>query len=159
MSMSTATDDDIFDDSEPVTGGSALQSVLDLLNDVALTLKHAHWNVTGPSFIAVHTMLDSQAAEVRDMADTVAERMAAMGQSPDGRADGIVRRRQGGAYELARADALTHLAALDARYTRVIDTCAAVAEGAAGDPVTRDLLTSQRGELEKLRWLVRAHGA
>jgi starvation-inducible DNA-binding protein len=28
------------------------------LVDLALTLKHIHWNVVGPDFISVHTMLD-----------------------------------------------------------------------------------------------------
>ncbi len=46
-----------------------LQDRLNSLNDLALTLKHVHWNVVGPHFIAVHTMLDPQVTAVRAMAD------------------------------------------------------------------------------------------
>ena len=107
MTISAVAGGAVSAGSRPAYPGSELQGVLDQLNDVALTLKHAHWNVTGPSFVAVHTMLGPQAAQVGDMVDTVAERMAAMGGSPDGRADGIVRRRHGGSDERA-AQTLSH---------------------------------------------------
>ena len=35
-----------------------LQNRLSQEQEAALVLKHAHWNVTGPNFIAVHEMLD-----------------------------------------------------------------------------------------------------
>jgi starvation-inducible DNA-binding protein len=53
-----------------------LQDRLNALNDLALTLKHIHWNVVGPHFIAVHTMLDPQVDAVRLVVDTTAERVA-----------------------------------------------------------------------------------
>src|SRR4051794_3554481 len=81
-----------------------LQQQLDMLNDLALTLKHAHWNVTGPHFIAVHTMLDPQVAAVRDMADELAERIAAMGGCPDGRIGGVAAPRGGGQEKIATPD-------------------------------------------------------
>ncbi len=56
-----------------------LRMRLHALNDLHLTLKHVHWNVVGPHFIAVHQMIDPQVDRVRDMADDVAERLAALG--------------------------------------------------------------------------------
>jgi len=53
---------------------SLLQDRLNALSDLALTLKHIHWNVVGPNFIAVHLMLDPQVDAVRLMADETAER-------------------------------------------------------------------------------------
>jgi hypothetical protein len=68
------------DTAERVT--TLLQDRLNSLSDLALTLKHVHWNVTGPSFIAVHTMLDPQVDAVRAMVDETAERIATLGASP-----------------------------------------------------------------------------
>ena len=46
--------------SEGAKVAEVLQDRLHALNDLALTLKHVHWNVVGPHFIAVHEMLDPQ---------------------------------------------------------------------------------------------------
>ena len=61
---------------------AVLQQRLDALNDLALTLKHIHWNVVGPHFIAVHEMLDPQVDAVRLMVDAIAERIATLGVAP-----------------------------------------------------------------------------
>src|SRR5271170_5892664 len=70
-----------------------LQERLNSLNDLALTLKHVHWNVTGPNFIAVHTMLDPQVEAVRAMVDETAERIATLGGSPCGTPGALVAQR------------------------------------------------------------------
>ena len=56
-----------------------LQARLHDLNELHLSLKHAHWNVTGPDFIAVHEMIDPQVDTVRNFVDDIAERMATLG--------------------------------------------------------------------------------
>ncbi|GAA4385495.1 Dps family protein [Tsukamurella soli] len=56
---------------------TVLQDRLNALSDLVLTLKHVHWNVVGPHFIAVHTMLDDQVEAARSMVDQTAERIAA----------------------------------------------------------------------------------
>ena len=63
-----------------------MQDRLSALIDLQLTLKHVHWNVVGPNFIAVHEMLDPQYDAVGAMTDEVAERIATMGGAPLGHA-------------------------------------------------------------------------
>jgi starvation-inducible DNA-binding protein len=135
-----------------------LQDRLNALNDLALTLKHVHWNVVGPHFIAVHTMLDPQVDGVRLMVDAAAERIATLGASPVGTPGALVKQRRWDDYQLGRADALAHLEALDHVYTGVIiDHREAIEKTESADPVTEDLLVTQTGELEQYHWFVRAH--
>jgi starvation-inducible DNA-binding protein len=135
-----------------------LQDRLDSLTDLALTLKHAHWNVVGPNFIAVHTMLDPQVDAVRLMADETAERIAALGGSPSGTPGALTSRRDWDDYSIGRADAIEHLAALDIVYTGIIEAQREAIEATEDlDPVTQDLLIGHSGQLEQFHWFVRAH--
>jgi starvation-inducible DNA-binding protein len=135
-----------------------LQGRLHALNDLALTLKHVHWNVVGPNFIAVHTMLDPQVDSVRAMVDDAAERIATLGGSPTGTPGALVADRSWDDYSVGRADAIAHLGALDLVYTGVIaDHRSAIRETEELDPVTQDMLIAQSGELEQYQWFVRAH--
>ncbi|MET7646740.1 DNA starvation/stationary phase protection protein [Streptomyces sp. NPDC005426] len=137
---------------------SLLSMRLHALNDLALTLKHIHWNVVGPHFIAVHEMLDPQTAAVRGMADDTAERISALGGEPHGTPGILVAERTWDDYSLGRADAMAHLGALDLVYTGII-TGHRSALGKAGDidPVTEDLLIEHLRSLEQFQWFVRAH--
>ena len=135
-----------------------LQDRLNALNDLALTLKHVHWNVIGPHFIAVHTMLDPQVDGVREMVDDVAERIATLGGSPCGTPGALVAARSWEDYSIGRDDAIAHLGALDLVYSGVIaDHRTAIDKTEEPDPVTQDLLINQAGELEQYHWFVRAH--
>jgi starvation-inducible DNA-binding protein len=135
-----------------------LQQRLNAINDLALTLKHVHWNVVGPNFIAVHTMLDPQVDAVRLMVDATAERIATLGGSPSGTPGALVAQRSWDDYSIGRADTLEHLAALDVVYTGIIeDYRSAIDETEQPDPVTQDLLIAHSGQLEQFHWFVRAH--
>ncbi|MFJ3338082.1 DNA starvation/stationary phase protection protein Dps [Streptomyces sp. NPDC086766] len=135
-----------------------LRMRLHALNDLHLTLKHVHWNVVGPHFIAVHEMVDPQVDRVRDMADDVAERIAALGGVAQGTPGALVEERKWEDYSIGRADAIAHLGALDLVYTGVIkDVRAAIKEAAETDPATEDLLIEQLRDLEQFQWFVRAH--
>ncbi len=135
-----------------------LQKQLSTYNDLHLTLKHIHWNVVGPNFIGVHEMIDPQVDAVRGYADEVAERIAALGASPQGTPRAIIRDRSWDDYSVGRDCVQAHLAALDLVYTGVIeDIRKAIDETEELDPVTQDMLIGHAGQLEKFQWFVRAH--
>ncbi|MEW2168140.1 DNA starvation/stationary phase protection protein [Streptomyces sp. NPDC007084] len=135
-----------------------LQQRLHSLNDLHLTLKHVHWNVVGPHFIAVHEMLDPQVDRVRAMADDVAERIAALGGIAYGTPGALVEARAWEDYSVGRADAIAHLGALDLVYTGLIeDLRAGVKKAGDLDPATEDLLIEQLRDLEQFQWFIRAH--
>lgn len=135
-----------------------LQIQLSTYNDLHLTLKHVHWNVVGPNFIGVHQMIDPQVELVRGYADTVAERIAALGDAPQGTPGQILKDRTWDDYSIGRDTAQSHLAALDLVYTGVIqDTRAAIAEMDDLDLVSQDILIGHAAGLEQFQWFIRAH--
>jgi len=135
-----------------------LQDRLNSLNDLALTLKHVHWNVVGPNFIAVHTMLDPQVDAARAMADDTAERIATLGASPVGTPGALVAQRGWDDYSIGRAGTLEHLGALDLVYAGIIEAHRAAIETTEElDPVTQDMLIGQAEQLERYHWFIRAH--
>ncbi|MFD3525409.1 Dps family protein [Streptomyces sp. NPDC058653] len=135
-----------------------LRTRLHALNELALTLKHVHWNVVGPHFIAVHQMLDPQVNAVREMVDATAERISTLGGSPAGTPGALVAERTWDDYAIGRADAIEHLGALDMVFTGIIaDHREAVAATEKADPVSQDLLIEHLRSLELFQWFIRAH--
>jgi starvation-inducible DNA-binding protein len=147
-----------IDDKDAKSVIALLQDRLNALNDLALTLKHIHWNVVGPNFIAVHTMLDPQVDAVRLMVDETAERIATLGGSPAGTPGALVAQRTWDDYDIGRADAIDHMGALDVVYSGVIEAHrTAIEDTDEPDPVTQDMLIGQSTQLEQFHWFVRAH--
>lgn len=135
-----------------------LQRQLHDLNELHLTLKHAHWNVEGPNFIAVHEMLDPQIDLVRGYADEIAERIVALGVAAVGVPGAIVKNRDHDDYALGFASTTDHLSALDDVYTRVIENYRdSIEKVGKEDPISEDILIGHTSELEKFQWFMRAH--
>ncbi|MFC5724711.1 Dps family protein [Streptomyces gamaensis] len=142
------------------TVGDALQGALVDLVDLSLVAKQVHWNVVGPRFRSVHLQLDEVVDSARTHADTVAERAAALGIAPDGRAgtvaraSGITAVGDGWIKDTAAVQTLVEaLHAVIARMRQRID--------ATGDPdpVTQDILIGLTGDLEKHHWMFQAENA
>jgi starvation-inducible DNA-binding protein len=135
-----------------------LQKQLSTYNDLHLTLKHVHWNVVGPNFIGVHEMIDPQVELVRGYADEAAERIAALGASPQGTPGAIVSDRTWDDYSVGRDTVQAHLAAVDLVYNGVIeDTRKCIETLEDLDLVSQDMIISHSAELEKFQWFMRAH--
>jgi starvation-inducible DNA-binding protein len=135
-----------------------LQERLNALIDLHLTLKHIHWNVVGPHFIAVHEMIDPHVDEVIAMVDETAERIATLGVSPLGTPGAVVAGRSWEDYSLTRATTNEHLGALDEVYVNLLEDHAKAQETVSEiDPATEDMIISQQRQLQLFHWFVRAH--
>ena len=137
---------------------ATLQQRLNALIDLHLTLKHIHWNVVGPNFIAVHEMLDPQVDAVRQMSDELAERIATLGTPPNGTPGYVANHRSWDDYKLGRASTQDHLAELDRAFSGVIaDHRQAITEFDDLDLVSQGILLAQSEKLELYQWFARAH--
>ncbi len=103
-------------------------------------------------------MLDPQVDAVREMTDTIAERIATLGGVPVGTPKAIADRRRWEDYSLGKGLVTEHLVALDKVYNGVNGDHREAMEALAElDPVSEDMLTGQLAELEQFQWFVRAH--
>src|SRR5258706_14520486 len=68
--------------------------------DLQTQMKQAHWNVKGPSFIALHELFDKINEDVEDYVDLIAERVVQLGDIALGTARAIVQRSQQKQYQL-----------------------------------------------------------
>ena len=143
------------DDRKPTL--EALQSTLIELVDLSLAGKQAHWNVVGPHFRSVHRQLDALVAASRNHADTVAERVSALGGNPDGRPETVVVERTGaalpGGYLQDQVAVRIIVDRLDAAIDRVRHDMRATEEP---DPPSQDLLNDVLHDLEEQSWMFQA---
>lgn len=144
-------------DADLKTVGDALQGALVDLVDLSLVAKQVHWNVVGPRFRSVHLQLDEVVDTARLHSDTVAERAATLGVSPDGRSatvsrsSGIETVPDGWIKDTDAVQALVDgLGAVISRMRERVD-----ATGEA-DPVSQDIFIGITADLEKHHWMFQA---
>ncbi|KFF31743.1 Dps family protein [Bifidobacterium bombi] len=125
----------------------------------SLVLKHAHWNVAGPSFIGVHEMLDPEVDSVRNMADETAERIATLGGAAEGGADFILSRRNWKPFELkGRQDTQDYLKALVDYYAEfIVAERNAITQLDDLDVISSNIIQDHVQELEHFNWFMNSH--
>jgi starvation-inducible DNA-binding protein len=140
--------------------------VIELLNarladaiDLGAQTKHAHWNIKGPNFIALHELFDKVAENVEEQIDTIAERVTALG----GRAYGTIARvARSSTLKPYPEDISEGLAHVDALSAALADYGARIRAGIEtsdklGDADTADLFTQISRDTDKYLWFLEAH--
>jgi starvation-inducible DNA-binding protein len=141
------------------------ERVAELLNkrladciDLQTQCKQAHWNVKGPSFIALHKLFDDVNEDVEEYVDLIAERVVQLGGVAQGTARMVAGRTTLQEYPLvadgeAHVDALSSaLAAFGGVTRKAIDQVDEL-----GDADTVDILTEISRGTDKWLWFVEAH--
>jgi starvation-inducible DNA-binding protein len=127
--------------------------------DLQTQTKHAHWNVKGPSFIALHELFDKIYEDVADYVDTIAERAVQLGGTAEGTARMVAKRSTLPEYPANTVDGRGHVEALSS-VLAAFGKAARKAINEAndlGDLDTADLFTEVLRGIDKWLWFVEAH--
>jgi starvation-inducible DNA-binding protein len=127
--------------------------------DLGAQTKHAHWNVKGPHFIALHELFDKVAESVEGHIDDLAERITALGGTAHGTIASAARNTSLKPYPEDITDGLAHV---DALSTALAEFGKKVRKGSDetgdwGDADTADLLTGISRDVDKYLWFLEAH--
>src|SRR4051795_13494594 len=104
----------LFPTKNELSPGTRTQ-VCDLLNqrladciDLQTQCKQAHWNVKGPSFIALHKLFDEVNEDVEEYVDLIAERVVQLGGIAEGTVGIVAKRSSLIDYPLALSSGSEH---------------------------------------------------
>lgn len=140
--------------------------VADLLNqrladciDLQTQCKQAHWNVKGPTFIALHKLFDEINEEVEEYVDLLAERVVQLGGIADGTARSVAERSTLAEYPRLLTSGEGHVDALSsALATFASGTRKAIDQvDQLEDADSVDILTEISRGVDKWLWFVEAH--
>jgi starvation-inducible DNA-binding protein len=136
-----------------------LNDALSYAIDLQSQIKHAHWNVKGPNFIALHELFDKISDAVLEQIDEIAERITSLGGTAEGTVAVAAKRSKLKNYPLSITAGKDHLYYLSTQlsvYGKV--TRAAITDtGELGDADTADLFTGISRNVDKYLWFLEAH--
>jgi DNA-binding ferritin-like protein len=93
----------------PRRGDRRLNARLADAIDLQTQCKQAHWNVKGPTFIALHKLFDEVNDNVEEYVDLIAERAVQLGGVRDGAARSVAKRTTLAEYAAKGPDACDHI--------------------------------------------------
>jgi starvation-inducible DNA-binding protein len=127
--------------------------------DLTLQAKQAHWNVKGPSFIALHELFDKVSEAAEGYVDMLAERIVQLGGIALGSMESVCKKSSLPVYSVTISSGKEHVAALShalASYGESVRNSIDEAN-AMRDADTADLLTEISRGNDKYLWFVEAH--
>ena len=127
--------------------------------DLVTQAKQAHWNVKGPSFIALHELFDTVYEHAGEYTDLIAERIIQLGGLAEGTVRVAARRSRLPEYPLTIASGKEHVEALSRALAYFGETARKAIDQTEeiGDKGTADIFTEISRGLDKDLWLVEAH--
>lgn len=128
--------------------------------DLVYQAKQAHWNVTGPDFYALHEFFEKISDELRDHVDDIAERVTQLGGQAEGTLRMAAEHSSLPEYPGQLSSGAAHLEALSKGFEAAATNMREAIDQSAslGDEVTLDILVGAGRAIEKLLWMLRAHG-
>lgn len=140
---------------KPMTSTNLLKSFLGDTYALMIKTHFFHWNVTGPEFPVLHTMFEKQYMDLFEAADTVAERIRALGDHPPGgtKAFAQITSVEDPKLELDANDILDVLIKDHKNLAECAKKGIKVANQ-ANDDATADLLIGRIHEHEKQAWMM-----
>lgn len=129
------------------------------LTDLRSQTKSAHWNVKGPTFIALHELFDDLAGKLDGLTDTVAERATALGGVAEGTVRQAAERSRLPEFPSRTFAGLSVVEALAVRFAHLGKSTREAIDAAEtlGDAATADLFTAAARELDQALWFLEAH--
>ena len=127
--------------------------------DLQTQCKQAHWNVKGPSFIALHELFDDVDEAVEGYIDLIAERVVQLGGVAEGTARVVAERSSLDVYPLVLSNGLDHVEALSnalATFGRTVRLGIEEMDDLS-DADSADILTEVSRGVDKYLWFVEAH--
>jgi starvation-inducible DNA-binding protein len=127
--------------------------------DLGAQTKHAHWNVKGPHFIALHELFDKVAESVEDHIDDIAERITTLGGTAYGTIAAAAKATSLKPYPEDIVEGMEHVEALSSALAEFGKKVRKGIEqtGKWGDADTADLLTGISRDVDKYLWFLEAH--
>jgi len=127
--------------------------------DLQSQVKHAHWNVKGPNFIALHELFDKISDALLEQVDDIAERATALGGTAEGTVAVASKRSKLKNYPLSITAGKDHLLYLATQLSAYGKTVRAAIDDTAklGDADTADLFTGISRDVDKHLWFIEAH--